>query len=85
MEKALPRESAAGRYLQDKLDRQECVFLDGGMATELGRLGIDGYEVGDGGLWGSMALYIAPDSVLKVHGRYLEAGCNVISTATWGL
>ncbi len=85
MEKGFPRKSAACRYLQDKLSRRECVILDGGIATELGCLGIDGYEVGDGGLWGSRALYNAPESVLGAHRRYLEAGCDVISTATWGL
>ena len=59
--------------------------MDGGMATELGRLDINGYEVGDSGLWGSMALYKAPGSVLEAHRGYLDAGCDVISTATWGL
>ncbi len=85
MEKENSRESAAGRHVQDKLERQECVFMDGGIATELGRMDIDGYEVGEGGLWGSMALYKVPGSVLEAHRGYLDAGCDVISTATWGL
>ena len=54
-------------------------MLDGGVATELPGAGLD--EPG----WGTRALVEAPDAVLAVHRSYLEAGCDVISTDTWGL
>ncbi len=85
MGKIVARESEACRHIRGLLDRQECVILDGGLATELGLLSIPGYEVGENGLWGSWALYNAPEEVLEVHRSFLAAGCDVISTATWGL
>jgi S-methylmethionine-dependent homocysteine/selenocysteine methylase/SAM-dependent methyltransferase len=60
-----------------------CVVLDGGVATELQRLGAG--DAPGAGLWGTWALYIAPRSVLRVHRAYVETGCNVISTNTWSI
>ncbi len=78
-------ETESFQRIEGILSRKECVILDGGIATELGRLGIEGYQVGDGGLWGSWALYHSPNAALEVHRSYVVAGCDVISTATWGL
>ena len=36
-------------------------------------------------LWGTWALYQAPETVLDVHRGHLAAGCNVLSTATWSI
>jgi S-methylmethionine-dependent homocysteine/selenocysteine methylase/SAM-dependent methyltransferase len=61
-----------------------CVVLDGATGTEL--IGVSGErpEV-DEHLWGLTALLDAPDDVLAVHRRYVEIGCDVVSTNTWGL
>jgi S-methylmethionine-dependent homocysteine/selenocysteine methylase len=60
------------------------VLLDGGLGTELP---IAGGSKGalDEKLWGTRALIESPDAVLRVHHEYLDAGCDVLSTNTWGL
>jgi homocysteine S-methyltransferase len=70
--------------VQDALAAQRCVILDGGVATELPQAGPGrGHE--DEALWGVSAVAFAPDDVLDVHRRYVAAGCDVITTDTWGL
>ena len=61
------------------------VILDGGNATELGREHAGQLRDADRGLWGTGALYHVPYSVLDVHRRYVDAGCDVISTNTWAI
>jgi S-methylmethionine-dependent homocysteine/selenocysteine methylase len=61
------------------------VILDGGTATELGREHAGQLRDADRGLWGTGALYDAPYSVLDVHRRYVDAGCDVVSTNTWAI
>src|SRR3954454_20400787 len=58
------------------------VILDGAVGTELPRVG---GRPGDERLWGTRALIDTPDLVLDVHRRYVAAGCDVLSTNTWGL
>jgi S-methylmethionine-dependent homocysteine/selenocysteine methylase/SAM-dependent methyltransferase len=61
-----------------------CVVLDGGVGTELAA----GWEAPagfDDRAWGCRALLDGLDAVRDVHRRYVEAGCHVISTNTWGL
>src|SRR4051794_20739742 len=58
------------------------VILDGAVGTELPRVG---GRPGDERLWGTRALIDTPDLVLDVHRRYVAAGCDVVSTNTWGL
>ena len=70
--------------VQDAFAAQRCVVLDGGIATELPQTGPGrGHE--DEALWGVSAVALAPDDVLEVHRRYVAAGCDVITTDTWGL
>jgi S-methylmethionine-dependent homocysteine/selenocysteine methylase/SAM-dependent methyltransferase len=65
------------------LEAEQCIVLDGGVATELQRVGAG---VGPAaGLWGTWALYSAPNAVRDVHRAYAETGCNVISTNTWSI
>ena len=77
--------SPAYSRLEQLIERDQCVILDGGIATELGELEIPGYEQRDEALWGTWALLNAPRSVTRVHRGYAELGCNVISTNTWGI
>jgi S-methylmethionine-dependent homocysteine/selenocysteine methylase/SAM-dependent methyltransferase len=61
-----------------------CVVLDGANGTEL--IVVDGErpEVEEH-LWGLTAIVDAPESVKAVHRRYVDVGCDVIATNTWGL
>lgn len=72
------------RHLEEKLERQACVMLDGATGTELPHL-TDAEHAADERLWGSHALIEQAEAVLNVHRRYVEAGCDVLSTNTWGL
>jgi S-methylmethionine-dependent homocysteine/selenocysteine methylase/SAM-dependent methyltransferase len=63
---------------------ERCVLLDGGLGTELPLAG-GAKDALDEKLWGTRALIESPDLVLRVHREYLAAGCDVISTNTWGL
>lgn len=71
--------------IQQLLASDHCVILDGGMATELERAGLGDFRVSDHSLWGTWALYHAPYAVLDVHRRYVQAGCDVITTNTWAI
>ncbi len=68
--------------IEAALADDRCVVLDGGVATELQKLGA---RPSEGDLWGSAALYKAPRAVYEVHRRYAESGCDVVSTNTWSL
>lgn len=58
------------------------VVLDGGVGSELERIGFPrNRNVGD--LWGTVALYEAPDLAREVHRRYAQAGADVLTTHTW--
>ncbi len=67
------------------IEDDQCVILDGGVATELERVGLPDFRISDKGQWGTWALYHAPHAVLEVHRRYVGAGCDLISTNTWAL
>lgn len=63
---------------------ERCVVLDGGTATELDHVPHDHPPLEER-LWGTSALVHEPARVLDVHRSYVDAGCDVISTDTWGL
>ncbi len=75
--------SAGCEGVRAALAAGRCVVLDGGVATELPGA-VRGHGE-DERLWGTTALVDAPADVLAVHRRYVDAGCDVISTNTWGL
>ena len=72
-----------GRVL-DKIGAGQCVVLDGATATELPHLS-DAEHAVDERLWGTRALVEEAAAVRDVHREYVAAGCDVISTNTWGL
>ena len=83
---ATARVPAAYDRLERLIADDRCVILDGGIATELQRLRPLRGEAGpDPELWGTWALYRAPQAVLDVHRSYAEAGCDVVSTNTWSI
>ena len=53
--------------------------LDGGMASELEHLGADI----NGPLWSAHVLEDAPEKITAVHRAYIEAGANIIETASY--
>jgi S-methylmethionine-dependent homocysteine/selenocysteine methylase/SAM-dependent methyltransferase len=79
-----PRVSGAYDRIDELLAAERCVILDGGIATELGRR-LPGDRGQDEALWGTSALVHDADVVRDVHRSYVETGCDVISTNTWGL
>ena len=61
------------------IERRGAAVLDGGLATELESRGL----ALDDPLWSARALIDAPAIVAAVHRDYLEAGADVIATATY--
>src|SRR5918999_908911 len=65
--------------LQQRLDGEEVVILDGAMGTELERRGVPMDAVA----WDAAALLTHPDTVREVHEDYIRAGAEVIITNTF--
>ncbi len=65
--------------LCDLLRRQGLVILDGGLATALEARGHDL----DDELWSARLLLDAPEEIIAVHRKYLEAGADCIITASY--
>jgi len=65
--------------LQRLLDAQGFVVLDGGLATALEAAG----HALDSSLWSARLLLDAPDAVRAAHAAYLEAGADVVTTASY--
>src|SRR5437016_7182850 len=61
------------------LKRSGVVILDGGLATELERRGADLRDP----LWSAKLLLDDPALIRQVHRDYLEAGADVISSASY--
>ncbi len=62
----------------------QCVILDGAIGTELIKVGGQRPEVEEH-VWGLTALLDSPERVAAVHRTYIDVGCDVICTNTWGL
>ncbi len=71
--------------IQKKIKQNECVILDGAIATELQRQGARDFRLSDSDHWGFEALQHAPLSVSAVHKSYAEVGCDIITTNTYGI
>lgn len=56
-----------------------CLTIDGGLATHLEHLGAD---INDP-LWSALCLWTNPELIRQVHWEYLEAGAQVIITASY--
>jgi S-methylmethionine-dependent homocysteine/selenocysteine methylase/SAM-dependent methyltransferase len=83
LQPAPPAESLRDR-IAGMIAANRCVVLDGGTATELADVAEDRPGLEER-LWGTGALVRAPAEVLRVHRSYVDVGCDVISTDTWGL
>jgi S-methylmethionine-dependent homocysteine/selenocysteine methylase len=72
----------AYRRLEAIWDDGGVVVLDGGVGSELQRVGFP-RDRNVGELWGTIALREAPGLAKEVHRRYVGAGADVITTHTW--
>ncbi len=79
--------SRSARYaaLEATLSGERCVILDGAVATELQARGARDFRLSDNDHWGFEAVEHMPEAVADVHKRYVEAGCDVITTNTYGV
>jgi hypothetical protein len=75
-------ELSAYQTVRDRWDSGGVVVLDGGIGSEVERLGFPrDRNISD--LWGIRAVYERPELVREVHRRYAEAGADVLTAATW--
>ncbi|MFD1418547.1 homocysteine S-methyltransferase [Companilactobacillus keshanensis] len=66
-------------YISDQLKNNSLLVLDGAMATELEKHGIDT----DNELWSAMALIKNPEAIKEVHESYFKSGAKVATTNTY--
>ena len=66
--------------LEDRLNNNEIIILDGAIGSEIERLGVEM----DNAAWCGVANKTHPDTVCKVHEEYLRAGADVITANTFG-
>ncbi len=69
--------------LKNRIDDDQCIILDGAIATEIQRAGE--FKLSDDAHWGFDALHISPETVEDVHRRYLAAGAEVLTTNTYSI
>ena len=78
--------TAVSRYsrIAQLIATDRCVVLDGATGTELVDVSGVRPEIKED-LWGVTAIIENPAQVTTIHRRYVDAGCDVLSTNTWGL
>jgi S-methylmethionine-dependent homocysteine/selenocysteine methylase/SAM-dependent methyltransferase len=79
-------DATGGNYsrLTAMIATDQCVILDGAVGTELIKAAGHRPEV-DEHVWGLTALVDSPEAVKTLHRSYIDVGCDVICTNTWGL
>jgi homocysteine S-methyltransferase len=77
--------SSAYSAIQQRIKDDQCVILDGAIATELQRAGAGNFELSDDTHWGFDALHASPEMVVDVHRQYIDAGAQVITTNTYSI
>ncbi|NWK79362.1 homocysteine S-methyltransferase [Aquitalea sp. LB_tupeE] len=70
---------AALKVLQDRLAQNNCLLLDGALATELENRGFDLADP----LWSARVLLEAPQAIYRLHLDYLLAGADIITTSSY--
>ena len=73
------RDMASSSVLDRIFAVQDVIVLDGGLATALESLG---HDLSDR-LWSARLLLDDPNAIREVHRRYLEAGADCITTASY--
>lgn len=67
------------KSIGDLLNQGKTLVLDGALATELERRGLELHPR----LWSADCLRTAPDLIQTIHEDYIQAGANIITTATY--
>ena len=70
----------SGADLHARLDRGERILLDGATGTELERRGVPMNE----GAWSGLTPLTHAAVIRGVHDDYIDAGCEVITSNTFG-
>ncbi len=65
--------------ISENLQKRNGIVIDGAMATELEKLGVDT----DNELWSATALIENPDAITAVHKSYFQAGADIAITNTY--
>jgi S-methylmethionine-dependent homocysteine/selenocysteine methylase len=65
--------------LQERLQNNEIILLDGGVSTEIHRRGV----ALDSNVWSGLTTKTHPDEVRQVHEDYIKAGAQVITANTF--
>lgn len=65
--------------LSARLDRGEVIVMDGGTGTEIERRGVVMNDV----TWSGTAVQTHPDMIRQIHGDYITAGADIITTNTY--
>ncbi len=73
------RPRSAANRIQQVIEEAGYFLLDGGLATEMERLGFNL----DTDLWSAAALTAQPDLVSAVHEKYLSAGSRCVTSASY--
>ena len=71
--------------IRRRIADDECVILDGAIATELQRHGANDFQLSDASHWGFDALHNSPAAVREVHQSYLDAGADIMTTNTYSI
>ena len=72
-------------HIRRRIADDQCIILDGAIATELQRLNATGFQLSDDAHWGFDALHNSPAAVLDVHESYLAAGAEILTTNTYSV
>ncbi|KAK0560293.1 hypothetical protein OC844_003855 [Tilletia horrida] len=73
---------ASGNVLFSLLERQPVLCADGGFATHL-EDGLGVTSLGDSPVWSASVLSESPELIQRTHRDFLEAGAQIIGTATY--
>ena len=73
------------QHIRRRIADDQCIILDGAIATELQRLNAKGFQLSDDAHWGFDALHNSPAAVLDVHESYLAAGAEILTTNTYSV
>ncbi len=65
--------------LQERLDNNEIILMDGGISTEIQKRGV----ALDSNVWSGLTSKSHPDEVRQVHEDYIRAGSQVITANTY--
>lgn len=67
------------KLLQERIERDELIILDGGIGSELEKRGVPMDKVA----WSVLAMRTNPEMLREIHEDYIRAGADIITTNTF--